>query len=275
MRLVVTKMNLGLWAAAYVKEKINAFAPTEQKPFVLGLPTGGTVVDLYANLRLFYKEKLLSFQHVVTFNMDEYVGLPQDHPQSYHSYMYHHLFNEVDIPPSHIHLLDGQAPDLFQQCAQYEQAIAQAGGIELFLGGVGRNGHIAFNEPGSPLDSRTRPVDLAPATIQANSRFFLNDVHRVPTRALTVGIGTILAARELLFLASGPAKAAALARLSQPGVTADCPLTVLKRHPHATLLADPAACALLAEAPLKRLEALRRAEPNAPHWVLELKEDAK
>lgn len=273
MRLVVTKMNLGLWAAAYVKEKINLFAPSKQKPFVLGLPTGGTVVDLYANLRLFHKEKLLSFRHVVTFNMDEYVGLPQDHPQSYHSYMRQNLFDEVDILPQNIHILNGQAADLPAECAAYETAISQAGGIELFLGGVGRNGHIAFNEPGSPLNSRTRPVDLTPATIQANSRFFLNDIHRVPTRALTVGIATILQARELLFLASGPTKAQALARLAAPGISPQCPLTALKRHPHATLLADEAACASL-QGPLgQQLRHLMQAEPNAPHWVVELTEE--
>ena len=132
MRLVVTKMNLGLWAAAYVKEKINAFHPTPEKPFVLGLPTGGTVVDLYANLRLFYKEGTLSFKNVVTFNMDEYVGLPKDHPQSYHSYMKQHLFNEVDIRPANCHLLNTQAPDLIQECARYEEAIRRVGGITLF-----------------------------------------------------------------------------------------------------------------------------------------------
>lgn len=269
MRLVVTKMNLGLWAAAYVKEKINAFHPTPEKPFVLGLPTGGTVVDLYANLRLFYKEGTLSFKNVVTFNMDEYVDLPKDHPQSYHSYMKQNLFNEVDIRPANCHLLNTQAPDLAQECACYEEAIRQAGGITLFLGGVGKNGHIAFNEPGSALDSRTRPVDLTPNTIQANSRFFLNDESRVPTRALSVGIGTILDAQELLFLASGPAKAAAVARLTRPGVTTDCPLTALKLHPHATLLVDPAACAELAGTPKERLDALMQAAPHAEHWTLE------
>ena len=269
MRLVVTKMNLGLWAAAYVKEKINAFRPTEEHPFVLGLPTGGTVVDFYANLRLFYKEKLLSFNHVVTFNMDEYAGLPEDHPQSYHSYMKRHLFQSVDILPENCHLLNAQAPDLAQECIRYENAIRQTGGITLFLGGVGKNGHIAFNEPGSTLDSRTRLVDLTPNTIQANSRFFFNDQNRVPTQALSVGIATILDAKELLFLATGTAKAAAVARLVRPGVTTDCPLTALKLHPHATLLADPAACSQLTGTWKEQLEVLMRKAPRAEHWTLE------
>lgn len=269
MRLVVTKMNLGLWAAAYVKEKINAFRPTPEKPFVLGLPTGGTVVDLYANLRLFYKGGVLRFKDVVTFNMDEYVGLPKDHPQSYHSYMKLNLFNEVDIRPANCHLLNAQAPDLRQECARYEDAIRRVGGITLFLGGVGNNGHIAFNEPGSALDSRTRLVDLTPSTIQANARFFLNDESRVPKQALTVGIGTILDAQELLFLASGTAKSAAVARLASPGITPACPLTALKRHPHATLLVDPAACVQLGTTAREKLDALMRAEPHAEHWTLE------
>ena len=270
MRLVVTKMNLGLWAAAYVKEKIHAFRPTAEKPFVMGLPTGGTVMDFYANLRLFYKEHLLDFRHIVTFNMDEYVGLPADHPQSYRSYMRQNLFSQVNIPPENTHLLNGQAANLPLECAQYEKAIRQAGGIDLFVGGVGRNGHIAFNEPGSSFTSRTRPVRLAPATIQANSRFFLNDVHRVPTLALTVGIGTILQARELLFLVSGSAKAEAVAQLGRPGVSENCPLTALKWHPHATLLADPAACALLKGPIRKNLDDFMQAQPDAPHWMLHL-----
>ena len=274
MRLVVTKMNLGLWAAAYVKEKINAFQPSAEKPFVLGLPTGGTVMDFYANLRLFHKEKLLDFQHIVTFNMDEYVGLPQDHPQSYHSYLRHHLFNEVNIRPENIHILNGQAQNLEEECRLYEQAISAAGGIDLFLGGVGRNGHIAFNEPGSSLDCRTHLVQLTPATIQANSRFFLNDIHRVPTQALTVGIGTILEAKELLFLASGDSKAQAVARLCSPGITPQCPLTVLKRHPHATLLADLPALSLIEGTPKKLLETAMNQHPTQPHWVLELTEEA-
>lgn len=272
MRLVVTKMNLGLWAAAYVKEKIHAFAPRPNHLFTLGLPTGGTVVDFYANLRLFYKEGLLDFKSVVTFNMDEYVGIPQDHPQSYHSYMNRHLFCEVDIPPENRHILNGQAENLAFECARYEQAISQAGGIDLFLGGVGRNGHIAFNEPGSALNSRTRPVRLTSTTIEANARFFLNDASRVPTLALTVGIGTILDAKELLFLAAGTAKANAVARLFQPGITADCPLTALKLHAHATLLADLAACSQLT-GPLKStLENLIKKNPYDQHWVLDWEE---
>ena len=261
MRLVVTKMNLGLWAAAYVKEKINAAAPSPEKPFVLGLPTGGTVVDMYANLRLFHKEGLLSFKNIITFNMDEYVGLPQDHPQSYHSYMRQNLFNEVDIRPENIHILNGQAADLNKECADYEAAIAQAGGIDLFLGGVGRNGHIAFNEPGSAFSSRTRLVELTPGTRQANARFFNHNWQAVPTHALTVGIGTVSDAQEVLILATGESKAPVLHQLAVQAPNESCPISALKLHPRATLLADRAAAQLLPENLQRELCAQAAAHP--------------
>lgn len=269
MRLVVTTMNLGLWAAAYIKEKINAFSPTPQKPFVLGLPTGGTMVDMYANLRLFYKEGLLDFQNVVTFNMDEYAGLPPDHPQSYHSYMRQNLFDEVNLRPENTHILNGQTDNPQKECEAFEAEIARLGGIDLFVGGVGRNGHIAFNEPGSAFNTRTRPVVLAHSTIEANSRFFLNDQTRVPKTALSVGIGTVTDAKEVLFIASGEKKAHAVARVMQPGTDLNCPLTALKIHPHATLLADPAACSSLTGTARQTLDNLMTEQPTAAHWTLE------
>lgn len=268
MRLVVTNINLGLWAAAYIKEKINAFSPTPEKPFVLGLPTGGTVVDMYANLRLFYKAGLLDFNNVITFNMDEYVGISQDHPQSYHSYMRSHLFNEVNLRPENTHILNGQATNPSAECAAFEAAIARLGGIDLFVGGVGRNGHIAFNEPGSAFNTRTRQVALTPSTIQANARFFLNDQSRVPNTALSVGIGTVTDAKEVLFLASGEKKAPAVARVMQPGEDVNCPLTALKLHPHAILLTDLSACSLLEGQAKEELAQQMEKYPDAPHWTL-------
>lgn len=269
MRLVVTNINLGLWAAAYIKEKINAFAPAPQKPFVLGLPTGGTVVDMYANLRLFYNAGLLDFKNVITFNMDEYVGISPDHPQSYHRYMHSHLFDAVNILPENTHILNGQTADIAAECAAFEAAIAQTGGIDLFVGGVGRNGHIAFNEPGSAFNTRTRQVRLAPSTIQANARFFFNDESRVPQTALSVGIGTVTDAKEVLFLASGVKKAEAIARVMQAGEDIYCPLTALKLHPHATLLADTQACSLLTGKPRAELAAQMAQFPDATHWTLQ------
>lgn len=269
MRLVITKMNLGLWAAAYVRQKINAASPVPDKPFVLGLPTGGTVIDMYANLRQFNKTGELSFKNVVTFNMDEYVGLPEDHPQSYHSYMNVNLFDAVDINRQNVHILNGNAPDLTRECAAYEAAVSAAGGVDLFLGGVGRNGHLAFNEPGSAFDTRTRPVSLTPSTIEANARFFLNDPARVPARALTVGIGTVTDAKEVLILASGEKKAQAVKQLLEHEPTAEWPVTALKTHPHATLLADLSACSLLSPQNQAKIRALTQAAPDAEHWTLE------
>ena len=200
MKLIITKHNLGLWAASYIRAR---WAAREKDPFVLGLPTGGTVVDMYAALSGLVKNGKMSFKNIVTFNMDEYVGLPPEHDQSYHYYMKHNLFDHVDIVPQNAHILNGQATDLHAECDAYEAAIKQAGGVDLFLGGVGRNGHLAFNEPGSSFDSRTRVMELTESTKQANSRFFGNDPAQVPSSALTVGIGTVLDSKELLFLAMG------------------------------------------------------------------------
>jgi glucosamine-6-phosphate deaminase len=165
-----------------------------------------------------HKAGELSFQHVITFNMDEYVDLPREHEQSYHSFMWTHLFKHIDIQPSNVHILNGNAGDLKAECAAYEAAIKAVGGIELFLGGIGTDGHIAFNEPGSSIQSRTRVKTLAYETIVANARFFGGDISRVPKMALTVGVGTIMDAREVLIIVTGQNKAAALERCIEQGV---------------------------------------------------------
>lgn len=270
MRLVVSNQDIGLQAASLIKERVHAFAPSSQKPFVLGLPTGGTVEGMYANLCGFCQKGELDFQHICTFNMDEYVGLPPQDPHSYHYYMKHHLFDGVNLQPQHTHLLNGLALDLQEECDHYEQAIKQVGGIHLFLGGVGRNGHLAFNEPGSSFTSRTRPVTLEPNTRQANARFFDGDISRVPTQALSVGIGTVLDAQEILFLASGEQKAQAVARLSLGEITPTWPITALKTHPHATLLVDEKAASLLTSPAADQLNRLRQQNPQASTWQLEL-----
>ncbi|KAI8594802.1 glucosamine-6-phosphate deaminase 1, isoform CRA_c [Dissophora ornata] len=190
MRLVIRKdyEAVSYHVAKYVKERIKEFAPTPNKPFVLGLPTGSSPVGVYRNLVKFHQSGELSFQHIITFNMDEYVGLPRDHPESYHSFMWSNLFKHVDILPENVHILDGNSSDLDLECQRYEEKIAAVGGIELFLGGIGPDGHIAFNEPGSSLNSRTRVKTLAYDTIVANARFFDNDITKVPNLALTVGV---------------------------------------------------------------------------------------
>lgn len=266
MKLIITKHNLGLWAASYIQKRIGAAG---QNPFVLGLPTGGTVLDMYSALSALVKNKKMSFQNAVTFNMDEYVGLPPEHDQSYHYYMKHNLFDHVDIKPENAHILNGLAEDLNKECLRYEQAIIACGGVDLGLGGVGRNGHLAFNEPGSAFTSRTRVMELTQNTRQANSRFFGGDINKVPAKALTVGIATVLDAKELLFLASGQSKAEAVARLAQGEVTPNWPITALKTHPKAALLADEAAASALT-GPLKdALDHARRDKPDGD-WILDI-----
>ncbi len=238
MRLVITKKNLGEWAATFVKWRIDNFRPTADRPFVLGLPTGGTPLEMYRALIAMHKRGEISFRHVVTFNMDEYVGLAENHPESYHSYMYRNFFDHIDIPRENIHLLNGNAPDLQAECAAYEKAILKFGGIELFIGGVGVDGHIAFNEPGSSLQSRTRDKALASSTIAVNARFFTTALAQVPRAALTVGVGTIMDAREVLVMVNGTAKALALHAAIEGSISHMWPISALQMHPHAIIVAD-------------------------------------
>ncbi len=230
------------WAANYVVERINAAKPTKEKPFVLGLPTGSSPIGMYRALVKAYQEGKVSFKNVLTFNMDEYVGLPESHPESYHSFMFTNLFNHIDCPKENIHILNGNAPDLEAECAHYEQMIEEAGGIDLFLGGIGPDGHIAFNEPGSSLSSRTRQKTLTTDTIIANSRFFDNDINLVPKTALTVGVGTVMAAKEVMILVNGHAKCRALQAAVEGSVNHMWTISALQMHQHGIIVADDAAC---------------------------------
>ena len=230
------------WAANYVVGRINAAKPTKEKPFVLGLPTGSSPIGMYRALVKAYQEGKVSFKNVLTFNMDEYVGLPESHPESYHSFMFTNLFNHIDCPKENIHILNGNAPDLEAECAHYEQMIEEAGGIDLFLGGIGPDGHIAFNEPGSSLSSRTRQKTLTTDTIIANSRFFDNDINLVPKTALTVGVGTVMAAKEVMILVNGHAKCRALQAAVEGSVNHMWTISALQMHQHGIIVADDAAC---------------------------------
>lgn len=240
MRLIVQNNyeSMSKWAAAYVVRKIRQFNPGPESPFVLGLPTGSSPVGMYRELIRMHQEGLVSFKHVVTFNMDEYVGLEETHPQSYHYFMWEHFFSHIDISKEQVHILNGMAEDLDRECKNYETSIREAGGIDLFLGGIGTDGHIAFNEPGSSLSSRTRIKTLTKDTKEANSRFFDGNVHQVPDRALTVGVGTIMDASEILLLASGHNKARALEQSIQQGVNHMCTVSCLQLHPHAIIVSD-------------------------------------
>lgn len=240
MRLIIQPDydKMSQWAAEHVIRRINEFKPTKERPFVLGLPTGSSPVGMYRALVKAYQEGRVSFKNVLTFNMDEYVGLPEEHPESYHSFMFTNLFNHIDCPKENIHILNGNAPDLVAECAHYEEMIKEAGGIDLFLGGIGPDGHIAFNEPGSSLTSRTRQKTLTTDTIIANARFFDNDVNKVPKTALTVGVGTVMDAREVMILVNGHHKARALQAAVEGSVTQMWTISILQMHPHGIIVAD-------------------------------------
>lgn len=230
------------WAANYVAKRINEAKPTAEKPFKLGCPTGSSPLGLYRELIRKYEAGELSFENVITFNMDEYVNLPESHPESYHSFMWNNFFSHINIKKENVHILNGNAHDLEKECADYEAAIVAAGGIDLFMGGIGPDGHIAFNEPGSSLTSRTRQKSLTTDTIIANCRFFDNDVNMVPKRALTVGVGTVMDAKEVLIMVNGHNKARALQHAIEEGVNHMWTISALQMHQHAIIVCDEAAC---------------------------------
>ncbi len=240
MRLIplANARDVGLWSARYVADRINAFKPTAERPFVLGCPTGGTPLSTYKRLIELYKAGEVSFEHVVTFNMDEYVGIPQDHPESYYSFMHNNFFNHINVQTENINLLDGNAEDLEAECQRYEDKIKSYGKINLFMGGVGVDGHIAFNEPASSLASRTRIKTLTQDTRIANSRFFDNDMNQVPSLALTVGVGTLLDAKEILVLVTGHNKAQALEAAVEGSVNHLWTISALQLHPKAIIACD-------------------------------------
>ena len=233
--------NVSKWTAAYVAAKINTFDPTPEKPFVLGLPTGSSPLGTYRELIRLYQEKKVSFRNVVTFNMDEYIGIPQNHEQSYYTFMWSNFFNHIDIDGNNVNILNGNAENLEKECADYEAKIKSYGGIHLFLGGIGADGHIAFNEPCSSLTSRTRIKTLTTDTIIANSRFFDNDVNKVPKTALTVGVGTILDSKEVLIIVNGHSKARALQQGVEGSLSQMWTITALQMHPHGIIVCDDAA----------------------------------
>ncbi|MEN8193318.1 MAG: glucosamine-6-phosphate deaminase [Bacteroidota bacterium] len=232
--------SMSKFTAYYIAKKIKKFNPTPEKPFVLGLPTGSSPVGTYQNLVALYNEGKVSFKNVITFNMDEYVGIPEDHPESYHYFMRSNLFNHVDIPEENINILDGNAADLDEECKNYEEKIKSYGGIELFLGGIGPDGHIAFNEPGSSLSSRTRIKTLTYDTIVANSRFFDNDIKKVPKTALTVGVGTVMDSNQVVILISGYSKSRALEKVVEEGVNHMWTVSSLQIHKKGMIVCDEA-----------------------------------
>ncbi|MFC3394934.1 glucosamine-6-phosphate deaminase [Brenneria rubrifaciens] len=240
MRLIPlnTAADVGKWAAHYIVQKINDFSPSVNRPFILGLPTGSSPLEAYKALIVMHQAGLVSFKHVVTFNMDEYVGLPANHPESYHTFMYQNFFNHIDISQENINLLNGNAKDIAAECRRYEDKIKFYGKIHLFMGGVGNDGHIAFNEPASSLASRTRIKTLTEETRIANSRFFGGDVSLVPKYALTVGVGTLLDAEEVMILVTGRNKAQALRAAVEGNVNHMWTISCLQLHAKALMVCD-------------------------------------
>ncbi|WP_424410103.1 glucosamine-6-phosphate deaminase [Pasteurella sp. PK-2025] len=267
MRLIPLKNaeQVAKWSARYIVDRINQFNPSESRPFVLGLPTGSTPLKTYQELIALYQAGEVSFKHVVTFNMDEYVGLPKSHPESYHSFMYHNFFNHIDIPEENINILDGNTDDHDAECRRYEEKIKSYGKIHLFMGGVGVDGHIAFNEPGSSLASRTRIKTLTEDTLIANSRFFDHDVRNVPKYALTIGVATLLDAEEVMILVTGYNKALALQACVEGSVNHLWTVSALQLHRHALVVCDEPSTQ---ELKVKTVKYFTELEAQAIHSVL-------
>ncbi|HEU5123217.1 MAG TPA: glucosamine-6-phosphate deaminase [Verrucomicrobiae bacterium] len=228
----------------------------EKSKAVLGLATGSTPLLLYQTLA----GMKLNWRNVITFNLDEYVGLPPTHPQSYHHFMWENLFRRVNIQPRNAHIPDGMTKDIPKFCARYEKQIRAAGGIDLQLLGIGTDGHIGFNEPTSSLASRTRIKTLTQRTRQDNARHF-GHVDKVPQHVITMGLGTIMEARQCVMLAFGKAKARAVAAAVEGPVSANNPASILQMHPNVKLIVDEAAASRL-----KRAEYYRWVYDNKPDW---------
>lgn len=242
--------------ATSVAARVIARQLRDQPDSVLGLATGSTPLLLYRAL----VGLKLDWRAVVTFNLDEYVGLAPEHPQSYHSFMQENLFRHVKVKAENIHIPDGMAKDVPKFCARYENQIKQAGGIDLQVLGIGTDGHIGFNEPTSSLASRTRIKTLTQQTRRDNSRFFGSE-GAVPHHVITMGIGTIMEARQIILLAFGEAKARAIAQTVEGPITANCPASILQMHPTVKVFLDEAAASQL-----QRAEYYRWVFANKPEW---------
>jgi glucosamine-6-phosphate deaminase len=217
----------------------------ERPEAVLGLATGSTPLKLYQALIRIHREEGLDFSRVTTFNLDEYLGLEKDHPQSYHSFMWKHLFSQINIAPENVHVPDGMTEDVPAFCAEYERRITAVGGIDVQVLGIGSDGHVGFNEPTSSFASRTRIKTLTQQTVADNARFFEGDESRVPQHCITMGIGTIMDARRVVLLAFGQGKAEAIAATVEGPVAAILPASILQHHAQAKLFLDEAAASKL------------------------------
>ena len=277
MKLIILDSyeTISKWAAAQIVKSITEFSPTPGKPFVLGLPTGSTPHGTYKELIKLHKERLVSFENVVTFNMDEYVGIPREHPQSYFSFMWDNFFQYIDIKRENANLLNGNAYVPEEECEAYEKKIASYGGIDLFMGGIGPDGHIAFNEPGSSLASRTRMKDLTTDTIIANSRFFNNDIALVPKKALTVGVGTIMDSKEVMVLVNGYHKARALYHAVEGSINHIWPISVLQMHPKGSIICDEASTAELKVGTVNYFKDIQSTNPTPFEFIEQVRDSRR
>ncbi|MFO7814638.1 MAG: glucosamine-6-phosphate deaminase [Halanaerobiales bacterium] len=241
MKVLVEKSykKISKKAAYLVKQQIN-----EKPASVIGLPTGSTPLKMYEELIEMYKRGAVDFSEVTTFNLDEYYGLPPDHPQSYHYYMWNNFFDHINIKEENVHILDGRTENIERECIEYETEIKNAGGIDLQVLGIGPNGHLGFNEPSETLNDKTHLVTLSKDTIEANSRFF-DSKEEVPKKALTMGISTILKSDKIIIMASGENKASAIKKTLSGQINTCTPSTLLQTHPDVTVIIDQGAAIYL------------------------------
>ncbi|MBR2137342.1 MAG: glucosamine-6-phosphate deaminase [Alphaproteobacteria bacterium] len=233
--------KMSQWAADYVLYRIKKHKPSPKKPFVLGIPSGSTPLGMFKILASYYKKGLISFENVIFFSMAEYIGVGAGDPHGFQYFLWDNFLKYVNVKKEHAYFLNGLTTDYAKECAKYEKSIRSCGGVDLFIGGVGEDGHIAFNEPYSSLNSRTRAKLLTPSTLKANSRFFDNDVHKVPPLVLTIGVETMMEAEEVMILASGQKKAKAIKQAIEGGITHVWPISILQHHPHGIIACDSAA----------------------------------
>lgn len=262
MRLIIEENDAkaGLWTALLHRRADQGEGGPDRPSVRTGTAHRLDAVETYKELVRLYEAGEVSFRNVVTFNMDEYVGIPEDHPESYHTFMRKHFFDHVDVPAANIHILDGNAPDLQKECEEYERKIVAAGGIDLFLGGIGEDGHIAFNEPYSSLVSRTRVMTLTPETVAVNSRFFDNDVNKVPKQAMSVGVATIMDSHEVIIQAFGHKKARALKHGVEGCYSHEWTISALQVHPAGIIVADEAAVGELKVSTYRYFRELEKSE---------------
>ena len=239
-----TPAEVARTAAGIIAEEIRAVHGRGGRRAVIGVSTGSSPLGTYAELSRLVRSGELDVDGVTAFALDEYIGLDEAHPESYHEVIRRTVTEQLGLDPELVHVPDGLAADIDEACRAYESAIRAAGGIDIQLLGLGTNGHIGFNEPGSPIDSRTRVTELTPGTRIDNSRFF-SGIEEVPFRSVTQGIGTILESRRLLLVAQGENKAEAIARTIEGRPDIDCPASALQRHPDAVIVIDRAAASML------------------------------